>query len=130
MKPMTDKPVVMGTRQFWIDLALDNPCDVAEHLLELKASNMELANTIYLLQEENESLKHDNARQAETQSELATENTALRSQIEGLNVSLMVLEPYLDSVICYASTITEYPPNGAVKAIRDHLAALEPGEEK
>jgi len=34
---------------------------------------------------------------------------------------LRELQPYLDSIICYASTISEYRPNGIVKEINDLL---------
>jgi hypothetical protein len=31
------------------------------------------------------------------------------------------LEPYLDNLICYASTIEEYEPNKIVKDIKEYL---------
>ena len=38
------------------------------------------------------------------------------------------LEPYLDAIVCYASTITEHPPNGFILKARAALAKAR-GEE-
>jgi hypothetical protein len=46
-----------------------------------------------------------------------------RKRLEKLEQLLRDIEPYLDSIICYASTITEHPPNGLPARVRDALAA-------
>lgn len=38
--------------------------------------------------------------------------------------ALTVIEPHLDLLICYASTTSEYPPNEAIKQIRDFLKVV------
>ena len=36
---------------------------------------------------------------------------------------LVRLRPYVDSLICYASTVDEYPPNGLARDIETYFAA-------
>ena len=39
--------------------------------------------------------------------------------------ALHAIEPYLDAIICYASTIDEYAPNGIVLKVRAALASAD-----
>lgn len=59
-------------------------------------------------------LKADLSRQMEI-ANIATQ------EIEDLRGWLRILEPHLDAVICYASTMSEHPPNRAVKEVREYL---------
>ena len=40
------------------------------------------------------------------------------------------LEPYLDAIVCYASTMDEHPPNKTVREIRDIVLPLKAAEPK
>jgi mevalonate kinase len=57
----------------------------------------------------------------------ATELRRLHAANQELLEALKVLEPYLDRLVCYASTAAEYPPNKAVMqasaAIANHKGA-------
>ncbi|QOV06304.1 putative transcriptional regulator [Burkholderia phage Maja] len=43
---------------------------------------------------------------------------------------LRELEPYLDSIVCYASTMSEHEGNRIAKEVRDYLARVGAGEER
>lgn len=51
-----------------------------------------------------------------------------RSGADELRAALKALEPYLDAIVCYASTMEEHEPNRLVVQARAALAKY--GEEK
>lgn len=52
--------------------------------------------------------------------------TKAEIEVERLQGWLRDLDPYLDQLICYASTQAEHPPNRIVAEVLEYLAALNP----
>lgn len=60
--------------------------------------------------------------QADRVSNIDEANAHLIAAAPDLYDALENLEPYLDAIVCYASTITEHPPNGFILKARAALA--------
>lgn len=93
----------------------DKTTDLIERLFESDAAlTNEAARQIELLLVARQTLEKKGRR-------LRTENERLRDENLKLSTWLVQIEPQLDSLICYASTTREHPPNRIVKEIRDYL---------
>ena len=52
---------------------------------------------------------------------MADELLALRARVAQLEAALKGIEPYLDAIVCYASTMDEHEPNRLAHAVRAAL---------
>jgi hypothetical protein len=65
-----------------------------------------------------------------TFDEVVRRTTILKKQRDELLAALKSIEPYMDSIVCYASTIEEHKQNGIVKLVREAIANAEKGVGK